>query len=213
LAEHEVQSLSDQVDGAFARAVDLVVPELAGADPVIRPSERADFQANAALALATRSGRNRTELAEQIADALPADAPIAEATVSGPGFVNVVLTEDAVWRQVAARLTPQHSGPAQPAAPQSTAPQSTEPQPVASRLGVGTPQNGRRTVVEYSGINVAREMHVGHLRTTILGDCLARVLEFLGADVLRQNHLGDWGTQFGMLIQFLNEHPDMPLAP
>lgn len=145
MAEHEVQSLSDQVDGAFARAVDLVVPELAGADPVIRPSERADFQANAALALATRSGRNRTELAEQIADALPADAPIAEATVSGPGFVNVVLTEDAMWRQVAARLTPQHSGPAQPAAPQSTAPQSTAPQSAAApRLGVATPQFGLR---------------------------------------------------------------------
>ncbi|HEY4454027.1 MAG TPA: arginine--tRNA ligase [Pseudonocardiaceae bacterium] len=185
MAEHEVQSLSDQVEGAFARAIDLIVPELAGADPVIRPSERADFQANAALALATRSGRNRAEFAKQIVDALPDDAPIAEATVSGPGFVNVVLTEDAVWRQVAAHLT-------------------------APRLGFGTPQHGRRTVVEYSGINVAREMHVGHLRTTILGDCLARVLEFLGADVVRQNHLGDWGTQFGMLIQYLHEHPDEP---
>ena len=185
LAEHEVPSLSDQVEVAVARAIDRVVPELAGADPVIRPSERADFQANAVLALANRSGRSRTELATRIVDALSDDAPIADASVSGPGFVNVVLTEDAVWRQAAARLA-------------------------APRLGVGTPQSGRRTVVEYSGINIAREMHVGHLRTTILGDCLARVLEFLGADVIRQNHLGDWGTQFGMLIQYLDEHPDEP---
>lgn len=214
MAEYEVPSLSDLVEGAFARAIGQVVPELAGADPVIRPSERADFQANAALALAARSGLTRTELANQIVDVLrpdtqPADAPspgalIAEATVSGPGFINVVLAEDAVWRQVAARLAAPSPARTQPTRTQPTSAPST------LRLGVGTPQTGRRTVVEYSGINVAREMHVGHLRTTILGDCLARVLEFLGADVIRQNHLGDWGTQFGMLIQYLTEHPDAP---
>ncbi|HJP79558.1 MAG TPA: arginine--tRNA ligase [Pseudonocardiaceae bacterium] len=185
MAEHEVQSLSDQIEAALARAIDRVVPELSGADPVIRPSDRADFQANAALALAGRSGRDRTALATDLVAALPADAPIAEAAVSGPGFVNIILTADAVWRQVAARLT-------------------------APRHGIGMPHAGVRTVVEYSGINIAREMHVGHLRTTILGDCLARVLEFLGADVVRQNHLGDWGTQFGMLIQYLDEHPEAP---
>ncbi|HEY4018609.1 MAG TPA: arginine--tRNA ligase [Pseudonocardiaceae bacterium] len=185
VAEHQVRSLSDQVKAAVAVAIDQVVPELAGADPVIRPSERADFQANAALALATRSGRTPTGLAAALVAALPTDPAIAAATVSGPGFLNVTLTDHAIWRQVGARLT-------------------------APRHGIGTPQSGRRTIVEYSGINVAREMHVGHLRTTILGDCLARVLEFLGADVVRQNHLGDWGTQFGMLIQYLDEHPGEP---
>ena len=97
--------------------------------------------------------------------------------------------------------------------PSSTALSSTAPSfsaPGYRHAAVGAPQSGRRTIVEYSGINVAREMHVGHLRTTILGDCLARVLEFLGADVIRQNHLGDWGTQFGMLIQYLDEHPEQP---
>jgi arginyl-tRNA synthetase len=76
-----------------------------------------------------------------------------------------------------------------------------------ARLGVDASQTGRRTVVDYSAPNIAKEMHVGHLRTTIIGDCLARVLGFLGAEVIRQNHLGDWGTQFGMLIQYLDEHP------
>jgi arginyl-tRNA synthetase len=88
-----------------------------------------------------------------------------------------------VWRQVADRLA-------------------------SERLGVGAPQLGRRTVIDYSAPNIAKEMHVGHLRTTIIGDALARLLEHLGAEVIRQNHLGDWGTQFGMLIQYLEEHPD-----
>jgi arginyl-tRNA synthetase len=76
------------------------------------------------------------------------------------------------------------------------------------RLGVGGPWAGRRVLIDYAGPNVAKEMHVGHLRTTILGDCLARVLGHLGADVLRRSHLGDWGTQFGMLIQYADENGD-----
>ncbi|MHA6760230.1 arginine--tRNA ligase [Streptacidiphilus sp. PAMC 29251] len=78
------------------------------------------------------------------------------------------------------------------------------------RLGVGSPLAGSRTVIDYSGPNIAKEMHVGHLRTTVIGDCLVRVVSFLGGDVVRQNHLGDWGTQFGMLIQYLDEHPEAP---
>ncbi|NUP27603.1 MAG: arginine--tRNA ligase, partial [Nocardia sp.] len=77
------------------------------------------------------------------------------------------------------------------------------------RLGVGTADTGRRVVIDYSAPNVAKEMHVGHLRTTIIGDSLARVFGFRGADVVRVNHLGDWGTQFGMLIQYLDEHPEL----
>jgi hypothetical protein len=76
------------------------------------------------------------------------------------------------------------------------------------RLGIGTPQSGVRTVVDYSAPNIAKEMHVGHLRTTIIGDALVRVLGFLGAEMIRHNHLGDWGTQFRMLIQYLDEHRD-----
>jgi len=185
LTEHEVRSLISQVEAAVCRAMDRVRSELAGADPVVRRSEHADFQSNAALALAKRTRTRPAELAAAMAEALRADAstPVAEVTVSGPGFLNLTLAEPALWRQVTTRLA-------------------------SPRLGVGSPEQGRRTVIDYSGPNIAKEMHVGHLRTTVIGDCLARVLGFLGADVIRQNHLGDWGTQFGMLIQYLDDHPN-----
>ena len=185
MTEHEVRSLIGQVEVAVDDAIDRVLPELAGADPVVRPSEHADYQSNAALALAKPAGTRPAEVAGAVAQALRADpgTPIAEVTVSGPGFLNLTLADSTIWRQVAARLA-------------------------SPRLGVGSPEQGRRTVVDYSAPNVAKEMHVGHLRTTIIGDCLVRVLGFLGAEVIRQNHLGDWGTQFGMLIQYLDEHPE-----
>jgi arginyl-tRNA synthetase len=185
LTEHEVRSLIGQAEAAVCDAIDRVLPELAGADPVVRRSEHADFQSNAALALAKRARTRPAEVASAVSEALRADTstPVAEVTVSGPGFLNLTLADSALWQQVAARLD-------------------------SPRLGVGTPEQGRRTIVDYSGPNVAKEMHVGHLRTTIIGDCLVRVLGFLGAEVIRQNHLGDWGTQFGMLIQYLDDHPD-----
>jgi arginyl-tRNA synthetase len=185
LNEHEVGSLTRQVESAVAGAIGRALPDLADADPGVRRSEHADFQSNVALALAKRARTKPAELATAVSDALQANgrAPVEEVTVSGPGFLNLDVTDAAIWTQVAARL-------ARP------------------RLGVGTPEQGRRTVIDYSAPNIAKEMHVGHLRTTIIGDALARVLGFLGADVIRQNHVGDWGTQFGMLIQYLDEHPD-----
>jgi arginyl-tRNA synthetase len=185
VVEHEVPSLIRLVEVAVSDAITRAVPEVAGADPVVRRSEHADFQSNAALGLAKRIRTRPAELAATVAEALRADpsSPVADVSVSGPGFLNLTLAEPALWRQVTARLA-------------------------SPRLGVGSPEQGRRTVVDYSGPNIAKEMHVGHLRTTIIGDCLVRVLGFLGADVIRQNHLGDWGTQFGMLIQYLDEHPD-----
>jgi len=185
VAEHEVPSLIRLVEIAVSDAITRAVPEVAGADPVVRRSEHADFQSNAALGLAKRTRTRPAELATTVAESLNADpgSSVADASISGPGFLNLTLAEPALWRQVIARLA-------------------------SPRLGVGSPEQGRRTVVDYSGPNIAKEMHVGHLRTTIIGDCLVRVLGFLGADVIRQNHLGDWGTQFGMLIQYLDEHPD-----
>ncbi|MFD0206205.1 arginine--tRNA ligase [Saccharothrix carnea] len=168
---------------AMSEAIGRVREDLSGADPVVRRSEHADFQSNAALSLAKRTGVKPRDLAADIVAALDADGPIASAVPSGPGFLNVTVTDGAIWDQVAARL-------------------------VDPRLGVGVPEHGRRTVVDYSAPNIAKEMHVGHLRTTIIGDSLARVVGFLGAEVVRQNHLGDFGTQFGMLIQYLDEHPD-----
>jgi arginyl-tRNA synthetase len=180
-----VRSLEDLTRDAVAGAMAAVLPpELAGADPLVRRSDHADFQANAALSMAKKLGAKPRELAESIATALRQQtAGRYGVELAGPGFLNLSVPDDAVWAQVAARLA-------------------------SDRLGVGTPQLGRRTVVEYSSPNIAKEMHVGHLRTTIIGDALARLLEHLGADVLRQNHLGDWGTQFGMLIEYIEGHPD-----
>ena len=110
---------------------------------------------------------------------------VANAEASGPGFVNLVVRDDALWENLRLRLQ-------------------------SPRLGIPNRENGRRTVIDYSSPNIAKEMHVGHLRTTVLGDCLVPVLQFLAADVVRQNHLGDWGSQFGMLIQYLDENPDRP---
>ncbi len=170
----------DAVSAAMAR---VLPPGLSGRDPLVRPSEHADFQSNVALSLAGQAGLTPRELAGALRDEL-ADGPVT-AELSGAGFLNLTLADPLLWTQVAARLA--------------------DPW-----LGVGAPLTGTRTVVDYCGVNVAKEMHVGHLRTTVIGDCLARVLSRLGGEVVRQNHLGDWGTQFGMLIQYLDEHPEAP---
>ncbi|HZZ51014.1 MAG TPA: arginine--tRNA ligase, partial [Pseudonocardia sp.] len=180
-----IRSLAESVQNQVSQAMrGVLAAELAGSDPLIRRSDHADFQANAALSLAKRLGQKPRDLADAIATALR-DQTGGQLGVelAGPGFLNLTVADAAVWSQVAARLAD-------------------------DRLGVVSPLVGQRTVVEYSSPNIAKEMHVGHLRTTIIGDALARVLEYLGAEVFRQNHLGDWGTQFGMLIQYIDEHPD-----
>jgi arginyl-tRNA synthetase len=182
VSNHEVLPLLGRVEAAVSEAIQRAHPELAGVDPVVRRSEHADFQSNAALALAKRVGAKPRDLATAITATLDG-VPIGSVELSGPGFLNITVPDAAVWAQVTARLA-------------------------SPRLGVGASEEGRRTVIDYSAPNIAKEMHVGHLRTTIIGDSLARVLGFLGADVIRQNHVGDWGTQFGMLIQYLGEHPD-----
>ncbi|MEU4240936.1 arginine--tRNA ligase [Actinoplanes sp. NPDC026619] len=171
--------LSDRLAAAFAAVAGAAV------DPVIRPSQHADLQSGAALALARELGRPPREIAAEAA-AKAELAGLATVEVSGPGFLNVTFAGEAIWRQVTARLGDQ-------------------------RLGVPAGETGSTTVIDYSQPNIAKEMHVGHLRSTVIGDALARTLGFLGATVIRQNHLGDWGTQFGMLIQHLFEHPaDQP---
>ncbi|WP_394814404.1 arginine--tRNA ligase [Streptomyces chisholmiae] len=181
----QVRPLADEVAAAVSAAMEQALPaELASADPLVRPSDHADFQANVALSMAKRLGRNPRELAGTLREHLLADAPfVASVEVSGPGFLNIDLTDAALLRRLAIRLT-------------------------APRLGVPESQAGETAVVDYSAPNVAKEMHVGHLRSTLIGDALVRVLGFLGARVVRQNHIGDWGTQFGMLIQYIFEHPE-----
>jgi arginyl-tRNA synthetase len=148
------------------------------ADPVIRPSQFADFQANVALPLAKKLGRKPRDIAAEIVERLDIADMCEKVEISGPGFINLTLRDE--W--IAGRAQLMHGD---------------------ERLSVEPTATPQTTVVEYSSPNVAKEMHVGHLRTTIVGDAVARVLEFLGHNVVRDNHLGDWGTQYGMLIEHL----------
>jgi arginyl-tRNA synthetase len=158
--------------------VALVGPEYGDADPLVRPSSFADFQANAALPLAKRVGRPPRDLAGDLVRHLDVADMCAAPEVSGPGFINFVLRDDWIAAQASRLLDDPMLGTALAAQPATV-------------------------VVEYSSPNIAKEMHVGHLRTTIVGDAIARVLEFVGHRVIRDNHVGDWGTQFGMEIEYL----------
>jgi arginyl-tRNA synthetase len=152
--------------------------DYAGADPLIRPSAFADYQSNAALPLAKQLGRAPRDIAAAIVAELDV-ADISEPpTVSGPGFVNFALRDD--W--IAAAATGMLADP---------------------RLGTARTSRPKTVIVEYSSPNIAKEMHVGHLRSTIVGDAIARVTEFVGEHLIRDNHVGDWGTPFGMLLEHL----------
>ncbi len=169
------QVLSARVRDALVAAYGA---DYADADPLIRPSAFADFQSNAALPLAKRLGRAPRDIAGEIAARLDV-ADIAEPpTVSGPGFVNLTLRNDWIAQAAAEML----------ADPRAGVPATADPKTV---------------IVEYSSPNIAKEMHVGHLRSTIVGDAIARVTEFVGDHLIRDNHVGDWGTPFGMLIEHL----------
>ncbi len=147
----------------------------------VHRSEHADYQADVALALARQLKRSPREVAASIAANLPSGEILGNAAVSGPGFINLTCRSD----YLAAQLGRMHDD---------------------VRLGVERAKSPETVVVDYSSPNLAKEMHVGHLRSTIIGDCLARTLDYLGHDVRRQNHIGDWGTPFGMLIeQMLDE--------
>jgi arginyl-tRNA synthetase len=148
-----------------------------GADPVLRRSERSDYQVNGVMALAKRVGRAPRELAEQIA--IRADlAGVASVEVAGPGFLNLTLSPQLLDSQLRELL-------------------------VDPRLGVAAAATPKTVVIDYSSPNAAKELHVGNLRSTIIGDALARMHRFAGNVVIARNHLGDWGTPFGMLIEHL----------
>jgi arginyl-tRNA synthetase len=161
--------MSDALAAAFG-------PGYADADPVIRRSQFADYQANVALPLAKRLSRAPRDVAAELAGHLGGSEVIEKLEVSGPGFINLTLRDD--W--IAAQATAQLGDP---------------------RLGIPLADPAQQVVVDYSGPNVAKELHVGHLRATVVGDAVVRVLEYLGHNVVRAAHLGDWGTQFGMLIE------------
>ena len=164
-------------------------PDAKDVDPMVITSkgDYGDYQCNVALPLAKTLKMKPKELAEKLILAIQADAAMSKLIrsmdVSGPGFINIHLSDDYMRQKLATML--QNS----------------------DRLGIDplSEEKKQRVIVDFSSPNIAKEMHVGHLRSTIIGDSLSRVLEFLGHDVLRLNHVGDWGTQFGMLIRFMQE--------
>jgi len=163
----------------------LVVPGAAELAAVgLRPSQRADFQVDGCLALARKLGRPPHEVAEEVltrANALGLPDVCEHAEVAGPGFINLVLSSDFLARQLQGL---------------ARAPET---------LGVGRSSQPLQVVVDYGAPNAAKQMHVGHLRSTIIGDALVRQLEFVGHQVRRENHVGDWGAPFGMLIEHLKQ--------
>jgi len=141
--------------------------------------EFGDFQYNGAMALAKSLGANPREIAANISKHIHSNA-IEKVEIAGPGFINIWLNNDWLTKELNTISKDKN-------------------------LGISRDKKNQKIIVDYSGPNMAKEMHVGHLRSTIIGDTLSNLFEFLGYDVIRQNHIGDWGTQFGMLIAYLEE--------
>ncbi len=157
------------------------IPETLSA--AVAPSKNAkfgDYQANGAMAAAKSMGMKPRDLAQQICEHLQLDGIAHQIEIAGPGFINIHLDQN--W--LASQLQKASND---------------------TRLGIEVHSPAQTVVLDYSSPNLAKEMHVGHLRSTIIGDAIARLLEFMGDTVIRQNHVGDWGTQFGMLIAELED--------
>ena len=171
------------LDSAFRSAI--MASFNVDADPLISPSANpqfGDYQSNAAMGLsktlaAQGNKTNPRAVAEKIKTNLNLGNLASEISIAGPGFINVKLNPDWLAQQLLEAVSDR-------------------------RIGIEKVQNPQTIVIDYSGPNVAKELHVGHLRSTIIGDAVARILEFQGHRIIRQNHIGDWGTQFGMLITF-----------
>ncbi len=173
--------LTSQLDRAIIAALGA---EYAGTDPQLVLSSNpkfGDYQANMAMGLAKQLGQPPRAFAQSIVDNLDVAEVCEPPQIAGPGFINFIVKPSYLATQL-------------------------QTMRANERLGVPVAAHPQRVVVDFSSPNIAKEMHVGHLRSTILGDCIARVLEFRGHDVLRLNHVGDWGTQFGMLILYLREN-------
>jgi arginyl-tRNA synthetase len=181
--------LSDKVSQAMRAAG---APD--DCEPLVRQSAKVqfgDYQANGIMGAAKRLGQAPRQLAEQVVKHLDLTGIASHTEIAGPGFINIFLDRQWLAQQAAQALQQPDLGVSKP-----------EPQTI---------------VIDYSAPNVAKEMHVGHVRSTIIGDAAVRTLEFLGHNVIRANHVGDWGTQFGMLIAYLEkqqneDHADIALA-
>lgn len=169
--------MAARVVAAVKSSLDL---DITPAEALIRPSNRpgADYQCNAAMGLGKRVGRPPREVAAAIVGALDGTDLVVEPEIAGPGFINLTLTDTWLTTHIEQLLGEE-------------------------RLGVPVTERPRRIAIDYSSPNVAKEMHVGHIRSTVIGDALVRMLRFHGDEVIPHNHLGDWGTPFGMLIEHL----------
>jgi arginyl-tRNA synthetase len=155
----------------------------AGTSAVIKPSTRpefGDYQANGIIGAAKTLKTNPRDLALKVVDILDLSGLAEKVEIAGPGFINIHLNNQWLAQQAENTLA-------------------------SDQLGIEKIPTPQTVVIDYSSPNLAKEMHVGHLRSTIIGDAMARVLEFIGHTVIRQNHVGDWGTQFGMLLTYMNE--------
>ncbi len=177
-----METVRDVLAAEFSKALEAELgPEAAGLDPQLAPtrdSRFGDYQCNAAMATGKRFGRKPRDLANSLVEKVEPtlEGVVEKLEVAGPGFINIKLQDEWLANRVDSH-DPGHWDQTQP----------------------------QKVVIDYSSPNVAKEMHVGHLRSTILGDAIARILQFQGHEVVRQNHLGDWGTQFGMLGAYLKE--------
>ncbi len=178
--EPTLEKIKSKFDKALVAAFG---QDLAGTDPMVVPASNpkfGDYQCNVAMSLAKKLKDKPRAIATQIIDNLDITDFCLPPEIAGPGFINLSLKPEYLETCLEAIIKDK-------------------------RLNISPAQNPQRVVIDFSSPNIAKEMHVGHLRSTIIGDSLARVLEFQGHDVLRLNHVGDWGTQFGMLITYLRE--------
>ena len=187
LIDHERKGLVKSILQELTRRVQAAVDAVAGeGDAAVRPAQDeqfGDYQSNCAMALAKKLGKKPRDIAQAIADKADLAGFCAVPEIAGPGFINFRI--DPAY--LAAALSKIPPGPAESGA----------------RLGLPRATHPVVAVVDLSSPNLAKEMHVGHLRSTVIGDCVARVLEFDGHTVIRENHVGDWGTQFGMLVAYI----------
>ncbi len=179
-----MNSLIEQLRIKFTQALTAAFgSDVAGVDPMVVSASNpkfGDYQSNVSLSLAKQLGKAPRVIAETIVSHLDITDICQPPTIAGPGFINLTLKSAYLEEQLnVIQIDP--------------------------RLGVAPAKQPQRVIVDFSSPNIAKEMHVGHLRSTIIGDCIARILQIQGHDVSRLNHVGDWGTQFGMLITYLRE--------